>query len=203
MNEEEQAKVAVEKEQEELNKIMELLNVEEMTRGDPKNRERSKADKMSSNLMSPIVRSHAKKMEQQGDNTTGAKRSKKLKYEVLREDWGSEKQNEPPPSTQNITPLPPPPTQSNILSTAHYTHPTPSMVPDDTLLSNGRYAQGFPPVQVDPRMVHLLAGHLGDVTLRGGTVTSHTHTLPPPHPNGPTSRDWSQGGREVLLGDHP
>ena len=73
VNEEEQAKVAVEKEQEELNKIMELLNVEEMTRGDPKNRERSKADKMSSNLMSPIVRSHAKKMEQQGDNTTGAK----------------------------------------------------------------------------------------------------------------------------------
>ena len=66
MNEEEQAKVAVEKEQEELNKIMELLNVEEMTRGDPKNRERSNADKTSSNLRSPIVRSHAKKRSSRG-----------------------------------------------------------------------------------------------------------------------------------------
>ena len=63
-NEEGQAKVAIEKEQEELNKVMELLNVEESTWGDSKNKEMSRADKMSSSRMSLLVRNNATKMEQ-------------------------------------------------------------------------------------------------------------------------------------------
>ena len=137
---------------------------------------------------------------------------KKLKYEVIEEDWGAKKTakgleegaggeptpcsidrqvgetkatEEPPPplppSTQNS---PPSHTQSNVSPATQYSLDTPSMVPDDNLLILGRYVQGFPPVQVGPRVDHLHAGRLGDVTLRGGTMTSQPpiHTPPLPSP---------------------
>ena len=43
--------------------------------------------------------------------------------------------------------------------------------PDDNSLHKESIAQGFPPVQVAPSVEHFHAGHLGEVTLRGGTVT--------------------------------
>ena len=150
-------------------------------------------------MTSPANKRLAMEDKQEQESTT-PKRTRKLKYPVLSTTWGEEERStestnkpeysestpqtnlqtqptKPPPSTKSTTPSPPP-TQSKLSPTTQYNPPTPSPIPDHSLLSQGRYAQGFPPVQLDPSEGHLHAGDLGDVTLRGGTVTS----LPPlPH----------------------
>ena len=135
-----------------------------------------------------------KRMSKEGtQESTKAKRTRKLQYPVLSETLGEEEKvtetittipvSEPsqrphPSPSRPSTPLPPT-TQSTSLGTTQYTPTQPSPKPDHNLLSQGRSAQGFPPVQVDSSEGHLHAGDLGGVLLRGGTVT-------PPPPSPPT-----------------
>ena len=62
------------------------------------NKKRSARDKERSKKAGPAKKSIAEKREQE-DNTKEARR-KKLKYEVLGEDWGTEKPTEPNPRLQ-------------------------------------------------------------------------------------------------------
>ena len=60
----------------------------------------------------------------------------------------------------------------------------PIIQPDDSLLNSEGTAKGLPPVQVSSSVDHLDEGHLGEVTHRGGAVTSPNPpiSLTPPPP---------------------
>ena len=88
----------------------------------------------------------------------------------------------PPQKTQLHTPqllkLQPPSHTPQTSLTSPQTPNKPShRNPDNSSLNQESIAQGFPPVPVAPSVETLYAGCLGEVTLRGGTVTS-----PIPHP---------------------
>ena len=69
--------------------------------------------------------------------------------------------------------------------------PEPRGKPDDSSQSYESIAQGLPPVQVCPSVDNLHEGCLGEVTHRGGAVTSPIPPLSPIHPI--CSRDNTEG----------
>ena len=110
---------------------------------------------------------------------------KRRKYELVEPGWGKNQDiilNKK--MEQTAAPHPP---SSPLNSPAPVEIPsspdTPQILqprnPDDSSLQLESFAQGFPPVQLAPSVEQLHAGHLGEVTIRGGTVTSPT---PPPSP---------------------
>ena len=72
-----------------------------------------------------------------------------------------------------------PPSQTSLTSPQTQNKPS-HRNPDNSSLNQESIAQGFPPVPVAPSVEHLHAGCLGEVTLRGGTVTSPTPFPRPP-----------------------
>ena len=149
------------------------------------------------NLERGISKSVPKKRE--GEEEKTRKNKAKLQYPLLGEDWGEEEtvsrrqspemtplpKNSPPfytPITQSPTLLPPPPsTQIPSLPTPQVSTPSTVNPDDNNSQPQESFAQGFPPVYVDPSVDHMHAGRLGEATLRGGTVASPTpQTLPLP-----------------------
>ena len=120
---------------------------------------------------------------------------KRRKYELVEPGWGKnqdiilnkkmEQTAAPhPPSSPPISPapieIPSSPDTPQILQPRN---------PDDSSLQLESFAQGFPPVQLAPSVEQLHAGHLGEVTFRGGTVTSP----PPPSPAPTKGKEWRLG----------
>ena len=115
-------------------------------------------------------------------------------YAIMGADWGRKKpekmqlkQREQPYSPLSTPiPIPSPPPGSQITSSPAQVSPSKSPSnPDDYSYESNE--QGFPLVQVAPSVEQMHAGQLGEVTLRGGTVTSPIPPPIPPNPHPPNS----------------
>ena len=139
-----------------------------------------------------------KQKKEQGAEKTSNKRRK---YELVKEGWGHQaevkslNQRREQPTAPPL-PITQPPVPSSPSQNSNHSSPTAPQIavspryPDDSSLVVESFAQGLPPVQVAPSVEHLYVGHLGEVTFRGGVVTSPTL---PPTPNPP------QPPNQVLL----
>ena len=123
--------------------------------------------------------------KRRGEEEKSRKNKAKLQYPLVGENWGEEEtvilpmslRTTPllhnPPISQPPTPLPPPSIQIPLLAAPKVS--TPSTVnQDDSSQPQESFVQGFSPVYVGPSVDHMHAGHLGEATLRGGTVASPT-----------------------------
>ena len=174
-------------EQSELNSINERLrgDAEEWEQAKNKTRElnnRAYAKKLGRSKKSLQTKNP---LEEQSKEQKGNKRRK---YELVVPGWGASTEivlnkkkedetatltltNPAPSSSQDCPDVPKLPELPQISQPRH---------PDNNSHITERYEKGFPPVQLAPSEEQLHAGCLGEVTLRGGTVTSPTpHSLPP------------------------
>ena len=83
------------------------------------------------------------------------------------------------PSHSSLPKIPPSlPPSPNTIPDHNPRIKLPRVQPGDSSLNNESTAQGLPPMKVAPSVEHFHEGHLGEVTHRGGAVTSPNPPFP-------------------------